>query len=170
MTKIERTPRWDSMGPIAIYRISRWLLLRRVPILPRALKAINYLLFNCVIPPECTIGPGTRVFHSGLGVIIHPSTIIGARCSIYNHVVIGGGHDTPDGPPIRVEIGDECTIAAGAKVLCKADRLRIGRNSTVGANAVVLSDVPDNVVVGGIPARVLKTKEFLSVNRSKVDP
>lgn len=145
------------MNPLVLYRLSRRLLQAGIPMLPRFLKMVNYIAFNCVIPPECIIGEGTRLWHSGLGIIIHPDVTIGRNCNIYNFVVFGGAHDGPDGPPIRITIGDNCTISSGVKVLCKGGELKIGTNATVAANAVVLSNVPDNVVVGGIPAVILKT-------------
>lgn len=130
----------------------------KLPILSRITKLSIRLLFCCVVPPECKIGINTKFWHNGLGVIIHPNVIIGNECNIYNHVVMGGGHDGPDGPPIKIIIGDSVNIGTGAKILCKKDTLYIGSHSTIGANAVVIDDVPPYSVVGGIPARVLKFK------------
>jgi serine O-acetyltransferase len=146
------------MGPLQVHRIARLLWTWRVPYVPRLLKAVNFVVFNCVLPPQSEIGRGTTLWHSGLGIVVHPNTIIGSRCNIYNHIVIGGGHDGPGGPPIEIRIGDGCTISAGAKILCKGGVLRIGNNVTVAANAVVLDDVPDDVIVGGLPAKVIKRK------------
>jgi len=140
------------------YRVSRWFHLRGFPRIARFLKGINYLLFNCVIPPECLIGEGTRLFHSGLGIIIHPNTVIGENCNIYNFVVFGGGFDGPQGPRVSIKIGDNCNISTGSKILCRAGELRLGNNCTVAANSVVLDSFPSNVVIGGIPARKLKSK------------
>lgn len=145
------------MSPLKIYRLSNFLYRRRIPLLPKLLKAINYVIFNCVIPPECVIGKGTRLSHSGLGVIIHPGTIIGKNCNIYNHVVFGGGNDGQGGPPTRIIIGDNCNISVGAKILAKGV-LEIGHDSTIGAGAVVLSHIPPNSVAVGIPAKVVKSK------------
>ncbi len=146
------------MNPMKLYRISRWCHVREYFLLARIMKGLNLLLFNCIIPPECQIGEGTRLFHSGLGIIIHPSTIIGSNCNLYNFIVIGGGHDGSDGPPVSIEIGDNCNISAGSKILCKNTKLSIGSNCTIAANAVVTSDFSDNLVIGGIPARLLKKK------------
>jgi serine O-acetyltransferase len=85
-------------------------------------------------------------------VLVHESVEIGSGCNIYNQVVIGGGHDGPDGPPIRIIIEDNVNIGTGAKVLCKSGTLMIGHGSTIAANAVVLSDVPPNSLAVGIPA------------------
>ena len=141
-----------------LHRIAHYFHRRHVPCIPGFLKVVNYLLFNCVIPPECEIGKGTVLWHHGLGVVMHPRTRIGRNCHIYNHVVLGGGNDGPNGPRTEIRIGDNVTIGAGAKVLCRRAPLVIGCNSTIGANAVVIDDVQDNVVVGGIPAKLLKQK------------
>jgi serine O-acetyltransferase len=84
------------------------------------------------------------------------------RITIFHHVTIGakdmdiGYHE--DKRPV---IGDNVIIGSGAKVL---GGITIGHNVRVGANAVVTHSVPDNVVVGGIPARILKEKSSPSQN------
>lgn len=143
---------------LKIYRLSHILSKIKVPFLPNILKGINFLLFHCVIPPECSIGKGTVLWHHGLGLIIHKNVEIGKDCNIYNHIVIGGGHDGAGGFPIKIKIGDRVNISAGAKILCKKDILIVGDDSTIAANAVVLDDVPSGVVVGGVPARIIKRK------------
>lgn len=144
------------MDPLlSLYHVEHRLARINLPILPRLLKALIYVVFNCVIPPQCSIGKGTRFWHSGLGVVLHPNTIIGENCNIYNHVVVGGGHDGPNGPPIQITIGDNVNIGAGAKILCKDDLLTVGDNSSVGANSVVIENVPPGSVVMGNPARIV---------------
>jgi serine O-acetyltransferase len=129
-----------------------------VPLIPKILKAITFLVCHCVIPPECTIGKKVEFWHHGLGVIIHPKTRIGDNCNIYNHVVLGGGHDGPKSVPTEIHIGDNVTIGSGAKVLCKKAPMIIGANSTIAANAVVVDNVPEGTIVGGIPAKILRYK------------
>ena len=68
-------------------------------------------------------------------------------------VVFGNKTEMPDERPVIV--GDNCYFGLGAKIIGK---VRIGNNVTVGANAVVTKDIPDNVVVGGIPAKIIKIK------------
>jgi serine O-acetyltransferase len=143
---------------LRLHSLARWCQLHHVPVAPRLIKAILYVVFGCVVPPEVSIGSDTRLHHHGLGIILHESVEIGSNCNIYNHVVIGGGYDGPAGPPIRIVIEDGVTISAGSKVLCKSGTLTIGAGSTVAANAVVLSDVPPNCVAVGMPARYLAKK------------
>jgi hypothetical protein len=97
-------------------------------------------VFECVIPPECSIGEGTRLWHHGLGAILHPDVKIGRNCNTYNYAALVGGHDGPAGPPIRIIVGDNVNIGNGAKLLCKSGLLSIGDGSGIGANAVMLSE------------------------------
>lgn len=101
------------------------------------------------IPPH-TCGKGLQIWHYGY-IIINEETRIGENLTIYPGVEIG--HKIPGGG--APQIGDNCFIGAGAKIFGK---IRIGNNVTIAPNAVVMKDVPDNVVVGGIPAKIIRYK------------
>jgi serine O-acetyltransferase len=143
---------------LQLHSVGRWCYLHHVPVVPGAIRAITLVVFNCLLPPECSIGRGTRLWHHGWCTGLHPDVEVGEDCNIYNQVEIGGGYDGPDGPPIHIVIGNRVNICAGAKVFCKSGTLRIGDGSTIGANAVVLSDVPPNSLAVGIPARCIPKK------------
>lgn len=96
------------------------------------------------------VGRGLLFMHFG-GIVVSKDAVIGNNVTIYQGVTIGKSGD--DRAPV---IGDGCTIFAGAKVI---GHITLGKNVTVGANAVVLQDCPDNAVVAGIPARVIKFKD-----------
>ena len=138
-----------------LHSVARWCYLHRVPFIPELIRKTNFVLFGALVPPQCRIGAGTKLHHHALCTIIHPDTEIGRDCNIYTQVVIGGAHDGPDGPPIRIIIGNRVNISCGAKVLCKSGTLRIGDGSTIAANAVVLSDVPPDALAIGIPAHCI---------------
>ena len=140
---------------LRLHSFGRWCYLHHVPVIPRLMKAIIYVFFNSLLPAECSIGAGTRLHHHGWCIGLHESVEVGRDCNIYNQVEIGGGHDGPDGPPIRIIIGDRVNVSTGAKVCCKSGTLTIGTGSTIGANAVVMSDVPPNSLAIGIPARCI---------------
>lgn len=98
---------------------------------------------------DTTIGKGLYIGHYG-GIVVHSGVEIGDYCNISQGVSIGlGGRGDQMGCP---KIGHRVYIAPGAKVFGK---IHIGNDVAIGANAVVLKDVPDRAVVGGIPATIL---------------
>lgn len=126
---------------------SGWLFRSRL--LRKLAESLNYFLFNCSIPASCRIGVGTYCSHRGMSVVIHNRAVIGRDCVIGTCVTIGGRGKGTDGAPV---IGDNVYLATGAKIL---GPITIGDNAVVGANSVVLHDVPANTTVAGIPARPL---------------
>jgi serine O-acetyltransferase len=135
--------------PMQIYRLARWLLLHRVPLLPMLLKALNRVLWAVVLPPSAELGPGVLLGYQGLGTVIHRRARIGARVNIGSGVTIGGRSGHQQVPVIE----DDVLIGSGAKIL---GPVRIGRGASIGANAVVLADVPPGGVAVGVPARVVR--------------
>lgn len=111
------------------------------------LEAINYFLFNCSLPATAKIGKGTFCSHRGMSVVLHRKAVIGRNTIIGTCVTVGGKGKGVEGAP---QIGDNCYIATGAKII---GPIVLGDNVTVGANSVVLCDVPDGDTVVGIPAK-----------------
>lgn len=111
------------------------------------------IIFNMDFPSTVEFGEGLVLPHIGLGVVVHPRAVLGANCKIYQNVTIGCRNN--EGPP---QIGDNVLIGAGA---CILGNVKIGNNVSIGANSVVLNDVPDNVVVVGMPAKVVKIKQIV---------
>ena len=100
-----------------------------------------------------TIGPGFRIYHIGDFVHVGLNVRIGKKCTLLPGVVFGNKHEMADGG--NISVGDNCYFGLGAKIL---GSVMIGNNVTVGTNAVVTKDIPDNAVVGGVPAKVIKMK------------
>jgi len=134
---------------IRIYRLAHWLWGHGVPVLPWLLKVFNRIIFSTVLPPSASIGRGVLLSYEGLGTVVSHKAVIGELAIIGAGVTIGGrsGHDAV---PV---IGEGAMIGAGAKVL---GPVRIGRYASIGANAVVLEDVPDFGVAVGAPARTVR--------------
>ncbi len=150
------------MNAYKMYRAERWLYLHHVPLLPKIMKAIIYVVHNSSIPYEAEIGENCKFLYGGIGCVISKKTKIG------DHVIIGtnvltGGRSNKEGNPI---IGNNVYIATGAKVL---GDITVGDNVIIGANAVVIHDVPSNCSVGGVPAKILKENidvtEYCSLGR-----
>lgn len=99
-----------------------------------------------------TIDEGLSLVHPGFRRIDHNSHI-GKNCTILPNVLIGRKEP---GIKADVYIGDNCYISTGVTIL---GPVKIGNNVTIGAGAVVNKDVPDNCIVGGVPAKILKYKE-----------
>lgn len=99
------------------------------------------------IPPNVA-GPGMTIWHWGT-IIINEQTKIGKNVVLHPMVIIGHKNQGR-GCPV---IGDNCVIGGGARVF---GDIHIGNNVTIAPNAVVVKDVPDGMIVGGIPAKPLK--------------
>ncbi|GFE68734.1 serine O-acetyltransferase [Chroococcus sp. FPU101] len=93
------------------------------------------------IPLNCQIEGGLLMPHP-IGIVIHPSAVIGSNCLILQQVTIVGD----------VQIGGHVDIGAGAKIIRP---IKIGNHAKIGANAVVLSNVPEGATAVGIPARII---------------
>ena len=101
-----------------------------------------------------TIGSGFRIYHAGDFIHVGKNVRIGKNCTILPGVVFGNKTEKEDNSTVTV--GDNCYFGLGAKIL---GSVKIGNNVTIGANAVVTKDIPDNAVVGGIPAKIIKIKQ-----------
>jgi len=100
------------------------------------------------IPVTTPIGGGLLLTHPN-GVVIHPASVIGVNCLIFQQVTIGRGGKIPGTP----SLGGHVDVGAGAKIL---GGVKIGNCVRIGANAVVLDDVPDHSTAIGIPARIIQ--------------
>jgi serine O-acetyltransferase len=130
-----------------------------IPYLPGIL---NKLLIR--IPCACQIGMGAkfgkniRLGYGGLGIVIHDRCVLGDNVEIGSNVTIGGTSGKYRVPVI----GNNVIISTGAKVL---GEITIGDNCVIGANSVVIKDVPPNSLVAGVPAKILKSQ--IDVNEYK---
>jgi serine O-acetyltransferase len=141
------------LNAMFFYRQARWLYLHHVPVLPKLLTLLIFLMYNSKVPYQAEIGKGTTLGYGGIGVVIHSDSKIGSQCVISQHVTVGGGNSRYPGVPT---IGNNVHISHGAIVF---GGITIGNNVEIGANAVVNKPVPDNAVVAGVPARVLRIRE-----------
>ena len=141
---------YPSFKVMLHYRLAHKLYLKKRYFLARWISQRGARKTGIEIHPGAQIGKGFFIDH-GNGVIIGETTIIGNNVTLYQGVTLGGtGKEHGKRHPT---IGDNVMISAGAKVL---GSFTIGENSKIGAGSVVLSEVPPNSTVVGVPGRVVK--------------
>lgn len=134
---------------LRLHRCANWLWRHKVPLFPFLFKATNRILFGLVLPPATQVGPGVLFSYQGLGTVVHRDTIIERDAVISTGVTLGGRGGRVGAP----RIGRGALVGTGAKVL---GPVRVGAFASIGANAVVIDDVPDYGVAVGVPARVVR--------------
>lgn len=149
-SRIELFFNYPGVWAIFWYRISNRLYRSGFRAIARILMGINQLFTNIDIHPGATIGRRVFIDH-GFGVVIGQTTIIEDDVLIYQGVTLGGVSLIPGKRHPTIKSG--VVIGAGAKVL---GNITIGTNSKIGANSVVVREVPDNSTAIGIPAHVIQ--------------
>lgn len=147
---------YSGLHAVANHRIAHVFYRCKLFFIARLISQISRSITGIEIHPGAKIGKGFFIDH-GMGVVIGETTVIGDNCTIYQNVTLGGtGKDKGKRHPT---IGDNVMIGSGAKVL---GPFTVGSNSKIAANAVVLSEVPENSTCVGVPARVVR------INNQKV--
>ena len=141
---------YPGLWALFFHRIAHWFYIKGLRFLPRFVSALGMFLTMIDIHPGARIGRRVFIDH-GVGVVIGETTIIGDDVLIYQQVTLGGVSTSKGKRHPTLE--NNVVIGAGAKVL---GNITIGSNSKVGANSVVIKDVPADSTAIGIPARVLK--------------
>jgi serine O-acetyltransferase len=148
----------QGLWALAVYRFGRWRyslrqawLRRPFSALYRILKTFAEILTGIDLPCEAQVGRRFRIDHFG-GIVISGDAVFGDDCIIRNGVTVGLRHTGHRGSPV---IGNRVDIGAGAKIL---GPIRIGDDVAIGANAVVIKDVPANSIAVGVPARIMPRK------------
>ena len=134
------------------YRISHFLYKRKLFFLARLISQISRFFTGIEIHPGAKIGKGLFIDH-GMGVVIGETAEVGDNVTLYHGVTLGGtGKDTGKRHPT---VGNNVIIGSGAKIL---GPIVIGDGVKIGANSVVLKDVPANCTAVGIPAKIIYKK------------
>jgi serine O-acetyltransferase len=151
---------WSRHGfwILLIYRFGRWrygirMRLLRLPFsfLYKFIKFFSEMLLGAELPCEAVIGRRFVIEHIG-GIVVSGDAIFGDDCVMRNGVTVGLRNRGVRGSP---RIGNRVDIGAGAKLL---GPINIGDDVAIGANAVVITDVPANSIAVGIPARIIPRK------------
>ena len=141
---------YPGLWAMFFYRIAHWFYTKGLRFLPRLISAMGMFLTMIDIHPGATIGRRVFIDH-GVGVVIGETAVIEDDVLIYQQVTLGGVSTIKGKRHPTIKSG--AVIGAGAKVL---GNIIIGENAKVGANSVVVKEVPADCTAVGIPARVLK--------------
>lgn len=152
VSSLEILAAWPGVQAVLAYRVAHALWQRQVPLLPRLISAIARSVTGIEIHPAAKIGWGLLIDH-GMGVVIGETAEIGDDVTIYQGVTLGGtGFSTGKRHPT---VQDNVTIGAGAKLL---GPITVGHAAKVGANSVVIHDVPANSTVVGNPGHPVRVE------------
>ena len=132
-----------------LHRLAHALDQRNVAVIPRLIAHFSRLVTGIEIHPAARIGEGFFIDH-GMGVVIGETTVIGENCTLMQGVTLGGTSTR------RVKrhptLGNNVTVGAGARIL---GAIEIGDNARIGAGSVVVTNVPANATVVGVPGHVI---------------
>jgi serine O-acetyltransferase len=145
---------YKSLRAMFWFRLGTWCANKRIPLARGFFSAMLYYFHGLELQIGADIGGGLYIAHPR-GVVMIASRI-GRNCSVIANVTVGmrNEHAFPD-------IGDDVFIGAGARVL---GNIKIGNGAKIGANAVVIDDVPAGATVVGIPARIISIDETYAQN------
>ncbi|UDN63394.1 serine O-acetyltransferase EpsC [Clostridioides sp. ES-W-0016-02] len=160
-SKIEVFLLYPSVHAMIMHRIAHFLYKKKMLFSARLISQISRFMTGIEIHPGAKMGEGILIDH-GMGVVIGETAEVGNRVTIYQGATLGAtGKDTGKRHPT---IGDDVLIGAGTKIL---GPLNIGSNSKIGANSVVVKDVPNGATVVGIPAKIVKIRNLEPVKKNK---
>lgn len=142
---------YPGFHALVLYRIAHFFQKMHCKFVARLISQFARWLTGIEIHPGATIGERLFIDH-GMGIVIGETTTIGDNCTIYHGVTLGGtGKDKYKRHP---DLGSNVSVGCGAKIL---GPIKIGNNVKIGANAVVLKEVPDNSTVVGVPGEIKQT-------------
>ena len=151
-TKLEVFLLYPSVHALILHRLAHRLYKKKRFFISRLISQLNRALTGIEIHPGATIGKGILIDH-GMGIVIGETAEVGDRVTIYHGTTLGGtGKEKGKRHPT---VGNDVIIGAGAKLL---GPIVVGDNAKIGANAVVLKDVPQGATVVGIPGKIVIKK------------
>lgn len=141
---------YPGVHALTLHRVAHWLWGHGCLTLGRAVSHLSRFLTGIEIHPGARIAPGLFIDH-GMGVVIGETTEIGENCTLYQGVTLGGTSLKKE--KRHPTLGKQVVVGAGAKIL---GAITIGDHSKIGAGSVVVTEVPPNSTVVGIPGRVVQ--------------
>lgn len=144
---------YPGLHAVIFHRLSNWCWHRGLRVLARFVSHVGKILTGIEIHPAAQLGERFFIDH-GTGVVIGETAVIGADVTLYHGVTLGGTslHKGKRHPTLE----DGVIVGSGAQVL---GPITVGKGARIGANAVVLTDVPPGVTMVGIPARMVMRRQ-----------
>ena len=139
---------------IVLYRIQRWCYLHKIPLLPKFIQLVIFLLFNSKVTADTQIGRGSYFVCKGISTVLVPGTVVG------DNVVMGLRFSTVRMFPYKdvPRIGDNVWIGPNVVI---AGPVEIGNNAIIAANSFVNRSLPEGVIVAGCPAKTIGLRKDL---------
>jgi serine O-acetyltransferase len=145
-----RMIRTDAYLLLLLFRVRRAARRARVPVVDRLLRILQIVFGGIEIGNQVSLGAGVYFIHS-LGSVVGGTSVIGRRVRFMGNNTVGTARD--NGYPI---VEDDVEVGCGARIL---GPVRVGARAVIGANAVVLSDIPPDSVAVGAPARIVRRSD-----------
>ena len=136
---------------VAVHQVAHRAWRAHLPVVPKLVDLLIFLVFNSTIHHTTSIGRGTFAAHRGIALVINKGCVIGRDVHLGAQVVLGSRRGADGGP----RIGDGAFIGAGAIVL---GEISIGAGAVIGAGALVISDVPAGATIGGALGRQIASR------------
>ncbi|MDA3903226.1 MAG: serine O-acetyltransferase [Desulfuromusa sp.] len=144
---------YPGFHAMIFYRLSHWLWNSKMKFLGRFVSHLGRFMTGIEIHPGATIGRGFFIDH-GMGVVIGETAEIGENCTLYHGVTLGGTSWAKE--KRHPTLGNNVVVGSGAKIL---GPFKVGDDSKIGSNSVVVKEVPAMATVVGIPGRVVLSGE-----------
>mgnify|MGYP003324113771 FL=1 len=148
---------YPGVKAVFFHQISNFFYKAGFDLIARIISQTIRFFTGIEIHPGAKIGKNLFIDH-GMGVVIGETSEVGDNVTIYHNVTLGGSSPSIDSERQRHEkrhptIGNDVVIGSGAQII---GPIKVGNNSRIAANAVVVKDVPENATMVGIPARAVK--------------
>ena len=161
---------YPGVKAVFFHQISNFFYKAGFDLIARIISQTIRFFTGIEIHPGAKIGKNLFIDH-GMGVVIGETSEIGDNVTIYHNVTLGGSSPSIDSERQRHEkrhptIGNDVVIGSGAQII---GPIKVGNNSRIAANAVVVKDVPENATMVGIPAKAVKLENKGSFRRYGVD-
>jgi len=148
---------------IVLYRFGHWFRQKKRYHLAALMERIIFHSCYSEISSAAEIAPGFLISHT-IGLVIGSETRIGWNCDVRQNVTFGGNFNKVDENGLdKPWLEDNVSVGAGAVII---GPVKIGTNTIIGANSVVTKDVPQNMIVSGIPAKVIKERWSVGAKRN----